>query len=171
MTAAVAVVLISCTGGNSGNSSKAAADSTASAGGERQRVVDTITIAMTGDVMLGSKYPKPCLPVNEGKEIFIDCDSIIRSADVACGNLEGVLADSGRLRKSLNGKLSFSFMMPTKSVQLLVDAGFDFMGIANNHIYDFWEEGTLSTIKTLKDAGIGVAGTKECETSIRDIRA
>ena len=61
-------------------------------------------------------------------------------------------------------------MMPTKSVQLLVDAGFDFMGIANNHIYDFWEEGTLSTIKTLKDAGIGVAGTKECETSIRDIK-
>ena len=170
MTAAVAVVLISCTGGNSGNSSKAAADSTASAGGEQQRVVDTITIAMTGDVMLGSKYPKSCLPVNEGKEIFIDCDSIIRSADVACGNLEGVLADSGRLRKSLNGKLSFSFMMPTKSVQLLVDAGFDFMGIANNHIYDFWEEGTLSTIKTLKDAGIGVAGTKECETSIRDIK-
>ena len=68
MTAAVAVVLISCTGGNNGNSSKAAADSTASPGGERQRVVDTITIAMTGDVMLGSKYPKPCLPVNEGKE-------------------------------------------------------------------------------------------------------
>ena len=103
--------------------------------------------------MTGSKYPKPCLPPNDGKEIFQDCDSIIRSADVACGNLEGVLADSGRLRKSLNGKLAFSFMMPTKSVQLLVDAGFDFMGIANNHIFDFWEEGTLSTIKTLKDAG------------------
>ena len=61
-------------------------------------------------------------------------------------------------------------MMPTKSVQLLVDAGFDFMGIANNHIFDFWEEGTLSTIKTLKDAGIGVAGTKECETCVRDIK-
>ena len=166
---AVAIALMSCSNANSDSGSKTSTDSTASANGERQRIVDTISIAMTGDVMLGSKYPKPCLPVNEGKEIFIDCDSIIKSADVACGNLEGVLADSGRLRKSLNGKLSFSFMMPTKSVQLLVDAGFDFMGIANNHIFDFWEEGTLSTIKTLKAAGIGVAGTKECETSIRDI--
>lgn len=158
--------LLSCTGGNTAvsNSKSAQPQDTV-----RQRIVDTISIAMTGDIMTGSKYPRPCLPPNEGKEIFQDCDSIIKGADVACGNLEGVLADSGRLRKSLHSKLAFSFMMPTAHVQLLVDAGFDFMGIANNHIFDFWDEGIESTIKTLKGAGIGVAGTKACETSIKDI--
>lgn len=171
LVAIIAILaMTACSGIGTQQGSQSASDSTADSTGSRNRIVDTITLAMTGDIMLGSKYPKPCLPPNEGKEIFIDCDSIIRSVDVACGNLEGVLADTGRLRKSLNGKLAFSFMMPTKSVQLLVDAGFDFMGIANNHIFDFWEEGTLSTIKTLRNAGIGVAGTKECETCVRDIK-
>ena len=59
--------------------------------------------------------------------------------------------------------------MPTKSVTLLVDAGYDFLGIANNHINDFYPEGIASTIKTLKDNGIGVAGTSACETSIKEI--
>ncbi len=127
-----------------------------------------VTIAMTGDIMTGSIMPTPDLPPNEGRDIFVDCAQLIGSADVACGNLEGVLADSGKQRKS-PGPLSFSFMMPTKSVRLLVDAGFDFMGIANNHINDFYPAGIASTIKTLSDAGIGVAGTKECETSIREI--
>lgn len=127
-----------------------------------------VTIAMTGDIMTGSIKPELDMPPNDGKDIFIDCDSIIRSADVACGNLEGVLADSGKTRKA-PGRLSFSFMMPTRSVKLLVDAGYDFMGIANNHIYDFWDAGTQSTIKTLREAGIGVAGTKDCESSIKEI--
>ena len=165
VTALVMMMLGSCDG-----SKGRSVDEQSTDGDTVQKTLpDTITISMNGDVMTGSKYPKPCLPANDGKDIFVDCDSIIRSVDVACGNLEGVLADSGRLRKSLNGKLAFSFMMPTAHVQLLKDAGYDFMGIANNHIFDFWEEGTLSTIKTLRDAGIGVAGTKECETCVREL--
>lgn len=127
-----------------------------------------ITIAMNGDIMTGSIKPEYDMPPNDGKDIFIDCDSIIRSADVTCGNLEGVLADNGKTRKA-PGRLSFSFMMPTKSVKLLVDAGYDFMGIANNHINDFYPVAIKSTIKTLTDNNIGVAGTKDCETSIKVI--
>ena len=150
------------------SSSQSIADSTSATQVAKPKITDTISIAMVGDVMLGSIKPNYCMPPNDGKEIFVDCASILRGADVTCGNLEGVLADKGETRKR-PGPLSYSFMMPTKSVQLLVDAGFDFMGIANNHIFDFWKEGTLSTIQTLKDAGIGVAGTKDCETSIREI--
>ena len=127
-----------------------------------------VTIAMTGDIMTGSILPTPNMPPNEGRDIFVDCAQLLRSADVACGNLEGVLGDSGKPRKA-PGPLSFSFMMPTKSVNLLVDAGYDFLGIANNHINDFYPVAIESTIKTLRDNGIGVAGTKVCETSIREI--
>lgn len=127
-----------------------------------------VTLSFNGDIMTGSIKPEYDMPPNDGKDIFIDCDSIIRSVDVACGNLEGVLADNGKTRKR-PGRLSFSFMMPTKSVKLLVDAGYDFMGIANNHINDFYPVAIQSTIKTLTDNGIGVAGTKDCETSIKVI--
>ena len=129
---------------------------------------DYVTIAMTGDIMMGSIMPTRDMPPDEGRDIFIDCDSILKSADVACGNLEGVLADKGKTRKR-PGRLSFSFMMPTKSVNLLVNAGYDFMGIANNHINDFYPVCIQSTIKTLTDNEIGVAGTKDCETSVKVI--
>lgn len=167
------VALASC--GNSANedqqqqssSSPSVSDSTSQAA-NKARIADTITIAMNGDMMLGSIKPNRMLPDNDGKDLLRDCYEITRNADVACGNLEGVLADEGNTRKA-PGPLSFSFMMPTKYVNLLVDAGYDFMGIANNHIYDFWDAGTQSTIKTLREAGIGVAGTKDCETSIKEI--
>ena len=87
-----------------------------------KRFDGTVTIAMNGDIMTGTILPTPNMPPNEGRDIFIDCAELIKSADVACGNLEGVLADKGKSRKA-PGPLSFSFMMPTKSVNLLVDAG------------------------------------------------
>ena len=162
------VLLAACggqgTGGNNTASNGSAPNDSSSA-----RRTDTVTIAMTGDLMLGSIKPVRRMPPNDGKDLFKDCDSILKSADVACGNLEGVLADSGTTRKR-PGPLSFSFMMPTRYVNLLVDAGFDFMGIANNHIFDFYDAGIQSTIKTLRNAGIGVAGTKDCETSIKEIK-
>jgi len=134
----------------------------------RPQFTGEVTIAMTGDIMTGSILPTPNMPPNDGRDTFIDCAKLLQSADVACGNLEGVLGDSGKPRKA-PGPLSFSFMMPTKSVQLLVDAGYDFLGIANNHIKDFYPVAIQSTIKTLRDNGIGVAGTRDCETCIREI--
>ena len=157
------------TGGNRGGSDTTSADSVAKEEpAAKKRIIDTVTISMNGDMMLGSIQPNVIMPANDGKDLLRDCADIIRSADVACGNLEGVLADHGTTRKS-PGPLSFSFMMPTRFVTLLTDAGYDFMGIANNHIYDFYNEGVKSTIKTLQDAGIGVAGTKDCETAIKKI--
>lgn len=165
------LALVSC-GDNSqqqsSSSSPSSDESTIQSAEAKSRIADTITIAMNGDMMLGSLKPNRILPENDGKDLLRDCSEITRSADVACGNLEGVLADEGSTRKA-PGPLSFSFMMPTRYVNLLVDAGYDFMGIANNHIYDFWDAGTQSTIKTLRNAGIGVAGTKDCETSIKEI--
>ena len=173
ITVAMMVLLVACNGiGTTPHADSAQKNDTIATGStvkeERKSVVDTVTLAMTGDIMTGSKLPTPNLPPNEGRDIFVDCAEILKGADVACGNLEGVLADSGKTRKPA-GPLNFSFMMPTKSVKLLVDAGYDFLGIANNHINDFYPECMATTIKTLKENGIGVAGTKDCETSIREL--
>lgn len=127
-----------------------------------------VTIAVTGDIMTGILYPRAPLPASVTDNVFVDCADILRGANVACGNLEGVLADSGTPRKS-QGPGNFSFLIPTKEVHKLVDAGYDFMSVANNHTNDFWEVGMKSTISTLQQAGLGVAGTSTTEYSIKEI--
>ena len=127
-----------------------------------------VTIAVTGDIMTGILYSRSPLPESVTQNVFIDCADILRNADVACGNLEGVLADSGTPRKGQSPG-NFSFLIPTKEVHQLVDAGYDFMSVANNHTNDFWEAGMKSTISTLQSAGLGVAGTSTTESSIKEI--
>ncbi|MBR1935721.1 MAG: CapA family protein [Muribaculaceae bacterium] len=129
---------------------------------------DTVTIAMVGDIMLGTSFPKPKLPPDDGKLIFTHCADLLRDADVACGNLEGVIATEGKPRKNIESPRAFMFMMPPKNAERLVEAGFDFMGLANNHIFDFFESAARDTERNLDSLGIAYAGRKECESVVRE---
>lgn len=119
---------------------------------------DTVTLALTGDIMMGTLFPTPKLPADSGRHIFDAVRDLLTTADVAAGNLEGVLADSGRSRKDPEKEHAYAFLMPTYLGQQLVRAGYDFAGIANNHIYDFYEEGISATERNLKALGMGFAG-------------
>lgn len=158
--------------GNSANKSDndSISDSTSKSENARQ-LPESVTIAFTGDIMMGTTYPDSIhgtgLPANDGKNIFDDVREIISGVDFAGGNLEGSLLDKGGKRRPMgNPKTYFIFRMPTKYVQNLLDAGYDFVGIANNHINDFGEPGRQSTMQTLRDAGLAHAGLKgKCETA------
>ena len=52
---------------------------------------DTLTIAMTGDIMMGTTFPSIMLPANDGAHLFDDAKPILQRADLAVGNLEGTL--------------------------------------------------------------------------------
>ncbi len=130
---------------------------------------DTITIAMTGDVMFGTTYPEVKLPTNGGRNLFDHVASIIGGADVAVGNLECVISDTAAPRPKRPGKYTFFFRSPTSGAKLLNDAGYDFMSMANNHAYDFLEEGIASSKENLEKYGIGHAGTIGDEHSIKTI--
>ncbi len=125
--------------------------------------VRDLTFAFVGDIMMGTNYPESpegaYLPANDGKDLFRDAAELLRSADIAAGNLEGTLLDSGGTpKKCSNPNVCYAFRMPTKYVSNLTDVGMDFVGIANNHINDFGPVGLASTKKTLTDAGIAFAG-------------
>lgn len=132
---------------------------------------DTISIAFAGDVMMGTTFPDSLrgsyLPANDGANLFDDAKEIISRVDFAGCNLEGSFLDGpGKPRPMTNPKTYFIFRMPTKYVNNLINAGFDFAGIANNHINDFGEDGRTSTFETLKNSGLAVAGLKNrCETA------
>ncbi|MCQ2141945.1 MAG: CapA family protein [Bacteroidales bacterium] len=127
-----------------------------------------LSISMTGDIMMGTTVPGNYLPANDGKNLFKEVASTLTSTDLTIGNLEGTLCDTpGSPRPMTNPKTYFLFKMPQKYVQNLVDAGFDAMNIATNHINDFGQEGRDSTMSTLKAAKLAFSGLKDaCDYTI-----
>jgi hypothetical protein len=117
-----------------------------------------ITIAAVGDIMMGSTYPTPILPTNDGKELFDMVKAELTKCDIAIGNLEAPFGDSGKLAKDSTEKHNFAFITPTSYVKNLKDAGFDIVNLANNHICDFGKAGFKTTRQVLDSAGIKYAG-------------
>ncbi len=133
---------------------------------------DELTFAFTGDIMMGTTYPDSLyqthLPANNGKELLKAPLDILRQADFTAGNLEGTLLEQGgSVKESKDPNLHYAFRTPPHYVDNLLEAGFDFVSLANNHSNDFGTEGLRSTQKTLKKAGIAYAGLKGlCETTV-----
>lgn len=122
-----------------------------------------LTLAFVGDMMMGTTYPEKgnYLPPNDGADLFVDAKPILSGVDIAAGNLEGTLLDKGgEVKRCSNPSLCYAFRMPTRYVNHLKDAGFDFVGIANNHINDFGATGLKSTQETLKNNEILFAGLR-----------
>lgn len=169
---ALALLLAGCGNNAAGEGATAAATDSATASVAAPASRRTVTIAFTGDIMMGTTFPDSVhgshLPPNGGKNLFDDVRGIITAADFAGGNLEGSFLDGpGQRRPMTNPDTYFIFRMPPSYVTNLLDAGYDFVGIANNHINDFGEPGRRSTMKTLRDAGLAHAGLKGlCETAI-----
>ena len=120
---------------------------------------DTLTIAMTGDIMMGTTFPSIQLPPNDGCDIFVDTKEITSRADLAVGHLEGTLCDGGTTKKK-PGPNCYAFRTPTKFGPRLTEAGYDFLSMANNHANDFGQFGIESTEKTLDELGIKYTGIK-----------
>jgi len=120
---------------------------------------DTLSIAMVGDIMMGTTYPSKMLPANEGRDLFRDAKDILKRADLTVGNLEGTLCDGGKTGKS-GGKNSYAFRTPTSFAPRLKEAGFDYLSQANNHANDFLLSGIESTEKCLRQQGIKFSGIK-----------
>lgn len=173
--AAALAACISCTASGS-DASATTTDSTAaspdSVGDGRVAPKTNTTFAFTGDIMMGTTFPDSIhgtgLPADGGRHIFDDVRQIISGADFAAGNLEGsFLNGPGKRRPMTNPRTYFIFRMPPAYVGNLLDAGYDFVGIANNHINDFGEPGRQSTCATLDSAGLAHAGLKgKCEFAI-----
>ncbi|MDQ7797882.1 MAG: CapA family protein [Candidatus Edwardsbacteria bacterium] len=117
-----------------------------------------LTVAAVGDIMMGSCYPAPLLPPEDGRRLFDDCREILEKADLAFGNLEGPLCDSGQPAKVAKNGRAYVFRTPTSFADNLARAGFDVMSLANNHANDFGSNGSRSTRQALENSGIQYTG-------------
>lgn len=124
-----------------------------------------LTIAMAGDIMMGTTYPDTVLPPNDGKRLFSDVAKVLSEADVAAANLEGTLSDTASLAKE-ETKHTYAFRTPLRFAPRLGEAGFDFLSMANNHSFDFGISGVRSTEHALASLGIayaGISSRKKCD--------
>jgi len=109
--------------------------------------------------MIGTDYPNNHLPDDDGVSFFAAVTPWLSAADVAFGNLEGVLLDGGEPgKKCSNPNACYLFRSPTRYAELYRTAGFDVLSLANNHARDFGEEGRTSTMQALDQVGIHHSG-------------
>jgi len=119
----------------------------------------TIHIVAAGDIMPGTDFPEKSYLPRSCAALFNPVRDIITGADLALGNLEGVFSSSGGDPKDCRDpKTCYVFRMPDATAECIKDAGFDILGVANNHINDFGYTGRINTAKRLDEAGIPFAG-------------
>jgi poly-gamma-glutamate capsule biosynthesis protein CapA/YwtB (metallophosphatase superfamily) len=114
-----------------------------------------VTFAAVGDTMLGNS---PELPSDPGS--YLDPMKGQLKGDVVFGNLEGTLtdvSDSPKCGGAPSGDC-YAFRTPPSYAHDLAAAGFTVMNDANNHSYDFGQEGLEQTIAALHKAGIAQDG-------------
>lgn len=111
-----------------------------------------------GDIMMGSSYPSNNLPPGAGRDLFKNVTHLLCDADLTLGNLEGTLLTGGVCTKKIAKGRCYAFRTPPGFVDNLVDAGFDYLNLANNHMNDFGQGGITSTMNTLENAGLCYGG-------------
>ncbi|NNF40845.1 MAG: CapA family protein [Woeseiaceae bacterium] len=118
-----------------------------------------LSIAAVGDMMIGTDYPQDHLPDDDGVGFLADVAPYLASADIAFGNLEGVLLDGGEPgKKCSNPSACYLFRSPTRYAHHFRAAGFDVLSLANNHARDFGEEGRSSSMQAIAAAGMHHSG-------------
>src|SRR5918912_3829972 len=114
-----------------------------------------ITVALTGDVMLGRGVNETLSEVRP-EEPWGDTLPLLLSADLRIINLECAVTEHER-PWSRTPKV-FHFRADPTTVDVLRAARVDACSLANNHTLDFEERGLLDTLAHLEAAGIRHAG-------------
>jgi poly-gamma-glutamate synthesis protein (capsule biosynthesis protein) len=87
---------------------------------------------------------------------------LIAGADLAMANFENPAPDKPRWHTS-----GTVFSADPRHIDGLVEAGIDYVGLANNHIGDAGQRGILQTIDNVTDRGLAYSGAGEDEEAAR----
>ena len=109
-------------------------------------------VASGGDVLLDRGADK--LLMAEGpRSIFGETAQFLADANLALINLECAVTDQGTAVPK-----TYNFRCTPLSMPALRASGIDAVLLANNHAFDYGDEGLLDSLRYLKEAGIGVLG-------------
>ena len=131
-------------------------------------------LLFAGDTMLARRYfePRDGEPVlvrhgsviEDGRKLLRHIRPYVELADFASLNLETQLSDEplgNRVPKSV------TFYSPAALAELLQWAGFDYVALGNNHLYDYREAGIDSTFAALDGTDLEYSGAGHDERQAR----
>lgn len=118
---------------------------------------DTVTIAFGGDVNLGRR--QNAISARDGVERALADVPALREADLAIVNLESVVSSIGLAGVDKGEAAPFYFRGRPEMLNVLVAAGIDAVGTANNHSGDYGPDALLDQARLLDAAGIAHAGS------------
>lgn len=107
----------------------------------------TVTVLAGGDVNLGRQTGQKIL-AGEIDYPFLNIAETLRSADITFINLESQLIDLGGETESPTSE--YRFAGPPEGALTLRNAGIDIVSVANNHMWDYGEDGLRSTLENLR---------------------
>lgn len=110
-----------------------------------------VSVLLVGDVMLG----RGVAPVvrDDPTGLFEDVRHVVTSADVAAANLESPLTTRPHIASN-----PYALEADPQAAGSLATAGFDLVGIANNHAGDAGRLSVLDTIGAVEAVGLVAAG-------------
>ncbi len=123
----------------------------------------TLTLSFVGDILLASTVGD--LIAREGPMApWEGVAEVLKASDFTAGNLECSVGTSG---EPTPGK-TYTFRADPKSLEGLVDSGFDLVSLANNHSLDFGVTCLLETVENVRQAGIIPIGAGKDEKAARN---
>lgn len=114
-----------------------------------------VNLAFAGDVSFANDYLPSQNYTNQGIDGAFDegIQAVMQNADIFMVNNEFCYTKRGNAVPK-----GYNFRAEPGRVKRLMEMGVDIVSIANNHAYDYGEEGFVDTIKTLDDAGMPYVG-------------
>jgi poly-gamma-glutamate synthesis protein (capsule biosynthesis protein) len=112
----------------------------------------TLDLRAVGDVMLARGVARNAERL--GATALLADSRPLLAGDLTLGNLESPLTTASAPARPGPYRL----LAPPAHVAALASAGFDLLGLANNHALDAGAEGLAETLATLREAGIVAAG-------------
>jgi len=118
-----------------------------------------LKICAVGDIMLGEQHlcnnfgVKDIIQKNGTDFLFKEVSSLFMGADLVFGNLECSIVD-------VSSNKSVFFSAEPTAISGLMNAHFNVLSVANNHIMEHGRKSFLHTIQVLKDTGITPIGIR-----------
>ena len=130
--------------------------------------MDRISLAAVGDIMLGRRVGKK-IKAHGADFPFQHVSAILREADIVFGDLESPLSLRGEPCQTKRPDLPFFrtdpnapdaplFRADPDAIAGLVQAGFNVLSLANNHILDYGEAALRDTVVLLERHGVHSVG-------------
>ena len=112
-----------------------------------------VTVSVVGDIMLGRGVAEAARGSGDPALALRPTADRLAAADITVGNLENTLSRAGAPQQGGD-----SFAADPAIVPGLRDAGFDVLGLANNHAGDFGDRALVQTVRRLRGGGIDTFG-------------